>query len=494
MTLKEIRDKIAATKAKLREVLPNAETEEQRAEVLSLEERLNAEEAELAAAEKWDADQARIQARFSTGDLLSQAPRRHTRQSALDADPDTRENGAIVLTREFIGDILDTRDLREQWDAVYQLRNRTPVDEEVTRSLLRIDSMDAQHPVSQEYRAAISDLQKLHARVVNPDLNVGTTSDALGGFLIPPDTAAYAMLQLRMKAFMGVEREALVMTHTNDRDFPIPQLDQTAEAGESRDEGEGATARGDFALTRETLGSHRVTSKTLLVPAAVLRSFAVEAEPLIMFLLGESAGRRKAAMYATGDGTAPNASGIIGAKGLDVSAYRDNLSVKYDISDGRWNKSAAGTADATSQAPEIPIEILNGLDSAYWGIGSTVVMSPSMYQAMRAVVDGDGRYLWPELANRHPSADGAFMWQGLRIRLDPNYADIALGVAGANKKVMTVGDHKGFFIRNIAGMRMSRNVWAKDEEDAVRFVLHCYTDSKVAHPWGLRLIRVTVQA
>ena len=42
MTLQEIRDKIAATKAKLREVLPNAETDEQRAEVSTLEERLNA--------------------------------------------------------------------------------------------------------------------------------------------------------------------------------------------------------------------------------------------------------------------------------------------------------------------------------------------------------------------------------------------------------------------------------------------------------------------
>ena len=60
---------------------------------------------------------------------------------------------------------------------------------------------------------------------------MGTTSDALGGFLIPPDTAAYALLQRRMKAFAGVEREALVLTHTNDRDYPVPQMDRNVGSG-----------------------------------------------------------------------------------------------------------------------------------------------------------------------------------------------------------------------------------------------------------------------
>ena len=43
-------------------------------------------------------------------------------------------------------------------------------------------------------------------------------------------------------------------------------------------------------------------------------------------------------------------------------------------------------------------------------------------------------------------------------------------------------------------MRLSRNPWIADIADAVRFVLHCYTDSNAIHPWGLRLIRATVQA
>ena len=189
------------------------------------------------------------------------------------------------------------------------------------------------------------------------DLTMGTTTDALGGFLIPPDTAAYLLLQRRMKAFMGVEREALVLTHSNDRDFPVPQLDRTTDAGESLAEGADATTQTDLGLTQVILGSNRVSSKFLLVPAAVLRSFAVEAEPLIMSMLAESVGRKKAQQYANGSGTAPQSTGIRNA--LDDSDYRHTLTVKYDVSDGKWNKSAAGTADTKSLAAEIPIEMLS---------------------------------------------------------------------------------------------------------------------------------------
>ena len=60
-------------------------------------------------------------------------------------------------------------------------------------------------------------------------------------------------------------------------------------------------------------------------------------------------------------------------------------------------------------------------------------MSPGFYQAMRAVTDKEGRYLFPELANRHPTADGTFTWQGMRVSLDPNYQAPVLGTAGTNK-------------------------------------------------------------
>ena len=477
MTLQEIRDKIAATKVKLREVLPNAETEEQRAEVTTLETRLNAEEAELASSQKWDEQQQRLQDRLSTETLTEQAPRQHTRDSALEADPEVRERGQIVLTREFVGDMLNSRE--RPWDAEYRSRPRNVIDEEISRAMLRTDPMDKMYRPSAEAKRTLA------------ELTMGTTSDALGGFLIPPDTAAYSLLQRRMKAFAGVEREALVLTHTNDRDYPVPQMDETSEGGESLGEGVAATTRTDLALTQVVLKSNRVSSKFLIVPAAALRSFAVESEPLIFSMLAESVGRKKAQQYANGSGTAPQSTGIRNA--LDDADYRHTLLVKYDISDGNWNKSAAGTA-GTSQAAEIPIEMLSQLDSAYWGVGGTVVMSPSFYQAMRAVTDKEGRYLWPELANRHPSAEGTFMWQGMRTALDPHYASLDLTTAASSVEVATIGDHKGFAIRNIAGMRLSRNVWAKDLEDAVRFVIHAYTDSDAIHPWGLRLIRVTIQA
>ena len=126
MTLKELRDKIAATKAELRTLVTSAETEEQRASVTTLETRLNAEEAELTEAQRWDEQQQRLQDRLSTETLTEQVPRQHTRESALDAEAEVRERGALVLTREFVGDMLNSRD--RPWDAEYRSRPRRSVD------------------------------------------------------------------------------------------------------------------------------------------------------------------------------------------------------------------------------------------------------------------------------------------------------------------------------------------------------------------------------
>ena len=206
MTLQELRDKIAATKAELRTLLPTAETDEQRTAVTTLETRLDAEEAELTAAEKWDEQQQRLQSRLTTETLTDQAPRRQTQGSEGSADGEVRERGEIVLTREFIGDMLQSRE--REWDAEYRSRPRSVVDKEISRAMLRTDSGDAMYRPSAEAQRALA------------DLNISTTTDVLGGFLIPPDTAAYALLQRRMKAFSGLEREAMVLTHSNDRDFP----------------------------------------------------------------------------------------------------------------------------------------------------------------------------------------------------------------------------------------------------------------------------------
>ena len=118
MTLKELRDKIEATKAELRTLLPAAETEEEIAAITTVEQRLDSEEGELSAAEKWDEAQQRIQARLTTETLIDKAPRKKTKASDGDTDPEVRARGEIVLTREFIGDMLQSRE--RPWDAEYR--------------------------------------------------------------------------------------------------------------------------------------------------------------------------------------------------------------------------------------------------------------------------------------------------------------------------------------------------------------------------------------
>ena len=113
MTLKELtRQDFGHESSNCVTIVTTAETEEQRAAVTTLETRLDAEEAELTASEKWDEAQQRIQARLTTETLTEQAPRKQTPSSDGDADPEVRERGEIVLTREFIGDMLQSRERR----------------------------------------------------------------------------------------------------------------------------------------------------------------------------------------------------------------------------------------------------------------------------------------------------------------------------------------------------------------------------------------------
>ena len=265
MTLQELRDKINATKAELRTLLPTAETDEQRTAVTTLETRLDAEEAELTAAETWDTAQQRLQSRLTTETLTEQAPRRQTQGSEGSADGEVRERGEIVLTREFIGDMLNSRE--REWDAEYRSRPRSVVDKEISRAMLRTDSGDAMYRPSAEAPtcACRSQYQYDHGRP----------------WRLPNPSG-----HRRLRAIAAPNEGVLRLRARGDGPHPFqrprfsgPQLDRTGEAGESLGEGAPATAQGDLALTQVILKSNRVSSKSLQVPASVLRSFAVEAEP-----------------------------------------------------------------------------------------------------------------------------------------------------------------------------------------------------------------------
>ena len=139
--------------------MTTAETEEQRATVTTLETRLDSEEAALTAAEKWDEQQQRLQARLTTETLTEQAPRQQSsRQRRRRRSPKCRERGEIVLTREFLGDMLNSRE--RPWDAEYRIAvARSVIDEEISRAMLRTDASDAMYRPSAEAQRALADLQ-----------------------------------------------------------------------------------------------------------------------------------------------------------------------------------------------------------------------------------------------------------------------------------------------------------------------------------------------
>ena len=79
-----------------------------------------------------------------------------------------------------------------EWDAEYRAHQRSVVDEEISRAMLRTDAGDAMYRPPAEAQRALA------------DLNISTTTDVLGGFLIPPDTAAYALLAASDEGVLGL--------------------------------------------------------------------------------------------------------------------------------------------------------------------------------------------------------------------------------------------------------------------------------------------------
>ena len=245
-------------------------------------------------------------------------------------------------------------------------------------------------------------------------------------------------------------------------------------------------------MRERELKSHRITSGMITATNKSLRSFRALTEGYISFLLGEAIGRKEAELYVTGDGVDNNNNPLgIHPALIDSSntipgnaTFVTKLAHTYKIAD----------ADFTSIGFRIPIDMWKDLDPAYWSDAGTIVMSPSFFNALRAVADSEHRPIWPEMAHR--SQGGMFQWQSHPVVIDPNYVALNRASAMDNQNVATVGDHKGFRIRKVRGATIRRNPYRDTEfkTDSVAFVLNQQCDSNIADPWGLRLIRVETVA
>ena len=406
----------------------------------------------------------------------NQPPTRHTADSDRHPDPEQRAAGATVITREFIGDMAPvTRNLFDHFG--YNQRS-TEREALFTKGMFRPD--DGPDPVVRKH---ILEYRPLGQRA---QFEADPLTGGKGGLGIPDDQRFFGILESRRKMFMGVEKVANVIYTDGDGAMPYHLVDTTDEDGEQLAETDVSSAYNDFDMKERILNSHRISSKVITATNKALRSFSALTEGYIGFLLGQSIGRIEAKRYVQGAGTNNDQLGIHIALASTIvgSTFIFKLAHNYDI----------GDADFTGIGFRIPIDMWKDLDPAYWTDAGSIVMSPSFFNALRAVADGENRPMWPEMANR--SQGGMFQWQSHPVVIDPNYTKLKTTAAEAtdrtDQNVATVGDHMGFRIRKVRGAHILRNPYRDDEykRDSVAFVMNQYCDSNIADPWGLRLIRI----
>ena len=435
------------------------------------------EGAEAREREKAQENAERI-AEFEATLKRNQPPTRHTADSDRAPDPRQREAGATVLTREYVGDMApQTRNLFDHFGY-----NRRSTEQEAlfTKSMFSPD--DGPTGVHRRHT--------LNYRPLSQREMFEITDPEQGGLGMPDDQRFFGILESRRKMFMGVEKVSNVIYTETDGEMPYHLVDTTATQGEILAEahrtGDESADYPDFNMLERSLNSHRISSRIITATNKALRSFSALTEGYIGFLLGESIGRYEADRYVKGPGTGtpahPRGIHIALAETILDSTFVSKLAHTYSIA----------TADFKGIGFRIPIDMWKGLDPAYWSDAGTIVMSPSFFNALRAVADGESRPMWPEMANR--SQGGMFQWQSHPVVIDPNYAELVTTGSSVsnNQNVATIGDHMGFRIRKVRGATILRNPYRDTEfkRDSVAFVMNQYCDSNIADPWGLRLIRI----
>lgn len=445
-------------------------------------ERIDADIAGLAEKERERvAENAEKMAEFERLMAGNKPDQRHTQDSDNHPDPQRREEGATVITREFVGDM--RHEIRNLFDAFGYNREPTEREAQFTGQMFKDGESDEQKRI---HRLKYRPLVTRAIPVFQADVA------AQGGTGVPDDQRFFGILESRRKMFMGVEQVANVIYTETDGDMPYHLVDTTGNVGEDLAETGDSTDYPDYAMIERELKSHRISSKIITATNKSLRSFAALTEGYIGFLLGESIGRLEAQRYATGSGAGNQQLGIITALGETILA--STFTTDLSPASGASYAYSLSTDEFGGTAFRIPIWMWQDLDPAYWAEAGTIVMHQSFFNLLRGVKDTQNRPIWPEMAHR--SQGGMFEWQSHPVKLDVNYNPISIAAATADQMVATVGDHMGYRIRKVRGATILRNPYRDQDfkRDSVAFVMNQYCDANIADPWGLRRISIDTVA
>lgn len=272
----------------------------------------------------------------------------------------------------------------------------------------------------------------------------GTTT--AGGFAVPD--AAMAALEENLLAFGGLLNGPVNFFQTQDgRDFPVPSVSDTGNAGTILAENTGASDV-DATFSQTVLNAFKYTSGVLKVSSELLQDASFDVASWAVRAIGERLGRGLAPQLIVGDGSAEPG-------GLDLAA------------------SFVTAAGATAITRDDLIDLIHAVDPAYRRSPAfRLVLGDTTLSALKklAVGTSDDRPLWqPSMREGAPAT----------IEGVPYIVDIGVAAIGAGNRSVYAGDLSKFWVRQAGPVRLRRLDERYAEIDQVAFIGFARFDSDI---------------
>lgn len=249
-------------------------------------------------------------------------------------------------------------------------------------------------------------------------------SDTGGGFTVP--RGFVKALEIALLQYSAMRQVATILRTSTGEALPHPTCNDTSNEGELIEENTAVDTTGtDVAFGSRVFNAYTYSSKLVRVSNQLVRDSAFDIPALLGRLLGERLGRIQNRDCTTGNGAA-KPKGIVEDATLGVT-----------------------TASATALAADEILELIHSIDPAYRADPSVAfMMHDSVFLQVSLLKDGNGNYLLqPGLQNASP-----FRLRGYNVTANQHMASSL----AASAKTMLFGAFGKYLIREVGRMRLER--------------------------------------
>ena len=235
-------------------------------------------------------------------------------------------------------------------------------------------------------------MNKISTEIDDPNVRavLGTTSGAVGGYLIP-EGFSNALEQAMLPYMAGLQEFTTLETATGN-DLPWPTLNDTSNEGEQLDEGSEVTET-EPTFGSQTLKAFTFDSKLIGVYVTLLQDSAFNLDALIQAIAGERLGRILNKKFTTGGGTTTIEGILTGATNSGISSVsasaltRDNIvDLMYSVNGDYRARGMFMMADATEKAIR-KLAFGTSDDRPIWQGGNITQGLPDTIEGKRYVVN-----------------------------------------------------------------------------------------------------------